>query len=531
MPSYVIYARKSTESEDQQVLSIESQIREMQSLAQRHGFPVSEILKETRSAKEPGRPVFGTLMRRVRRGEVNGIFCWKMDRLARNHYDTGQVLQALADHKLERIVTADGVKTPDSNDRLLGTFEFALATKYIDDLRQNVLRGNRARFEKGWPNYRPPVGYLEDRATKTIVRDPARFPLIRRVWNLALRGTKQPAAILPILNDRWGYLSRQTKRRGGKPMTLSGLYHLLGNPFYTGIIRLKSGRTYKGAHERMVTPAEFEHVQSLLGRPAKPRPRHHEFTYSGLLRCARCKGVLTGEQHIKPSGKRFVYYRCHHPPGRPKCGEPAVPERALDDKLASDLKRIHLSEEATAWIRDNLRASLSGELSELRVADDSRRQAVKQTKREADKLLDLSLRGLIDDKTFAARHSELRDRQVRLEVELEQPHETQEQLLARVDSVLAFSQKAPETFISGTAVQRRQIVAAVCSNPEVRGKELLYKAKKPFSLLSNGTSSSLWCTIVEDLRTWLLEESEDYWIPSLGAAPRADIMTEDASAA
>src|SRR5438093_553584 len=81
------------------------------------------------------RAVFGALMRRIRRGEVNGILCWKMDRLARNHYDTGQVLQALADQRLERIITSDGVKTSDSNDRLLGTFEFALATKYIDDLR------------------------------------------------------------------------------------------------------------------------------------------------------------------------------------------------------------------------------------------------------------------------------------------------------------------------------------------------------------------------------------------------------------
>lgn len=531
MPSYVIYARKSTESDDQQVLSIESQIREMQLLAQRHSVAASEILKETRSAKEPGRPVFGDLMRRVRRGEVNGILCWKMDRLARNHYDTGQVLQALADKKLERIVTADGVKTSDSNDRLLGTFEFALATKYIDDLRQNVQRGNRARFEKGWPNYRPPTGYLEERATKTIVRDPERFDLIRRAWDLAVTGNYRPAQLLSILNDQWGYLSRKTKRKGGGPMQLSGLYHLLGNPFYMGVIRLKSGQTYKGAHEPMVSPAEFDRVQSLLGRPARPRPWRHEFAYSGLLRCATCKRPLIGEQHTKPSGKRFIYYRCHPLTGDPKCGEPAVPERVLDERLLADLKHVQLSSEASAWIGDNLRTSFSGQISQLQAAEVSRRKALDQTKTEAKKLLDLSLRSLIDDATFAARHAELRDRQARLEVELEQPRETPEQLLRRVDSVLAFSQKAPETFISGTAVQRRQIVAALCSNPEVRAKELLYKAKKPFSLLSNGTSSSLWCTIVEDLRTWVLEESQECWIPSLGAEPVADIMTENAYAA
>src|SRR4029078_9440068 len=286
-----------------------------------------------------------------------------------------------------------------------------------------------------------------------------------------------------------------------------GLYYLLSNPYYMGIIRLESGETYKGGHEPMVTPAEFDRVQMLLGRPAKPRPWRHEFAYSGLLRCANCKRPLIGEQHLKRSGKRFVYYRCNQLTGQSQCGEPAMPERLLDERIAADLSRMQLSADATAWIRDNLRASVSSELSELQVAGEPRRKAVDQTKAEAKKLLDLTLRGLIDDRTFAARHAALRDRQTRLEIDLEQPHQTPAQLLERVDSVLAFSQEAPKRFISGSPVQRRQIVAAVCSNPEVRRKELLYTAKKPFSLLSNGASSSRWCAIVEDLRTWILDDT------------------------
>jgi len=531
MPAYVIYARKSTESDDQQVLSIDSQVHEMKSLAQRHGLAVSEVLTESRSAKEPGRPVFGALMRRVRRGEVNGIFCWKIDRLARNHYDTGLVLQALADKRLERIIASDGITSSESNDRLLGTVQFALATKFIDDLRQNVLRGNRARFEKGWPNFRPPTGYLGDPSTKTTIEDPERFDLIRRLWDLALTGTMRPSQMLRVLNDQWAYRSRQTKRQGGKPMTLSGLYHLLGNPFYMGIIRLESGATYKGAHRPMVTSEEFERVQMILGRPSKPRPWRHDFAFSGILRCGLCKRPLVGEQHVKRSGKRFVYYRCHRLEGAAHCHEPAMPEKCLEERFESDLRRMTLSEPATAWVRDNLRASLTTELAQLRLAGESRQKAVEQAKSEAKKLLDLSLKGLIDDKTFASRHAELQERQATLQVALEQPRQTAEQLLARVDSALAFAQKAPEVFASGTPVQRRQILAAVCSNSEVRGKEWLYKAKKPFSLLGNGTDSSLWQAIAEDLRTWVLDESEDHSVPALGAEGTSDIMTEDAHAA
>src|SRR2546426_489001 len=101
MPQFVIYARKSTESEDRQVLSIDSQVQSMKELAVRHGVEVADVLTETRSAKAPGRPVFGELIRRIERRQVTGVLCWKMDRLARNPYDAGLILQAQLDGKLQ----------------------------------------------------------------------------------------------------------------------------------------------------------------------------------------------------------------------------------------------------------------------------------------------------------------------------------------------------------------------------------------------------------------------------------------------
>src|SRR6185437_13509352 len=143
MADYVIYARKSTESEDKQVLSIPAQIEELRRIASREGVSVARTLTESKSAKEPGRPVFGELMRDVYRGKIRGLLCWKMDSLARNHLDTGQILQALADDKLERVITSDRIYTRDGNDRFMGTFELGIATKFIDDLRANVKRGLR----------------------------------------------------------------------------------------------------------------------------------------------------------------------------------------------------------------------------------------------------------------------------------------------------------------------------------------------------------------------------------------------------
>src|ERR1035438_9472836 len=79
MPGYFIYCRKSSEAEDRQVLSIESQTRELEQLAAKLGLPVVEVLTESKSAKDPGRPVFNAMMQRLYRGDAAGIICWKLD--------------------------------------------------------------------------------------------------------------------------------------------------------------------------------------------------------------------------------------------------------------------------------------------------------------------------------------------------------------------------------------------------------------------------------------------------------------------
>lgn len=490
--TYVIYARKSTESEDRQVLSIDSQIQELKLLAARRGIQPPEVMTESHSAKAPGRPVFGQLIRRIKKGELAGVFCWKMDRLARNHLDTGQVLQALADGKLPAVITPERTYTADGNDRFLGNFELGIATKFIDDLRANVRRGNRARFQRGWPNFRPPVGYLEDRATKTVVKDPERYDLIRRAWDLLLSGAARPSQILTTLNHQWGFRSRKTARMGGKLMAMSALYGVFANPFYKGLLRIKGGETYRGAHEPMVTPEEFDRAQELLGRPSQPRPWRHEFAYAGLLRCRSCRRPMVGEEHVKPSGKRYVYYRCHRTGSAERCAEPTLPETAFDQQLEADLRRMALPPRAAAWILRNLKKSLSTETNQLDAARIAREKALRTALSEGDNLLTLRLRGLVDDEAFEKRRLEILDRQATIRLELDRPACTPGELLSRIERVLRFSKEAPGYLKTGTPVQRRQVVQAVCSNLEVSGRKALYSAKKPFSTFRDAREISGW---------------------------------------
>ena len=88
---YIIYSRKSTDTEDKQVLSLDSQERELLSIAEKQNLEVIKTLRESKSAKEPGRPIFNEMMKMIANGKADAILCWKIDRLTRNPVDGGQI--------------------------------------------------------------------------------------------------------------------------------------------------------------------------------------------------------------------------------------------------------------------------------------------------------------------------------------------------------------------------------------------------------------------------------------------------------
>ena len=91
MTTYFLYARKSTDVEDKQVRSIDDQLAVLRVLAKTEGLKIAEEFIEKQSAKVPGRPVFNKMLARIEKGEAQGIVCWKVNRLARNPVDDGQV--------------------------------------------------------------------------------------------------------------------------------------------------------------------------------------------------------------------------------------------------------------------------------------------------------------------------------------------------------------------------------------------------------------------------------------------------------
>src|SRR3990167_8572840 len=185
--SYFLYARKSTDVEDKQVLSIEAQLNELRTLAKKENLTITEEFIEKRTAKMPGRPIFNEMVKKIQKGEAEGIICWKLDRLARNPVDGGQIQWLLQESVIKDIRTYDRSYSPTDN-VLMMSVEFGMANQFIRDLSTNTKRGLRAKVKRGEFPSSAPVGYLNDTRTKTIVVDRKKSKVIREAFELYAEG-------------------------------------------------------------------------------------------------------------------------------------------------------------------------------------------------------------------------------------------------------------------------------------------------------------------------------------------------------
>ena len=138
---YCLYARKSTESEEMQILSIDSQIKEMLQLAEREGLEIVETKRESHSAKEAGqRPVFNEIIEEIKAGKFNGILTWAPDRIARNAGDLGRVVDLIDAKLLLEIRTYGQRFTDNPNEKFLLMILGSQAKLENDNRRINVKR-------------------------------------------------------------------------------------------------------------------------------------------------------------------------------------------------------------------------------------------------------------------------------------------------------------------------------------------------------------------------------------------------------
>jgi site-specific DNA recombinase len=305
MPKFFMYCRKSSEDEDRQLLSIDAQYTELNQIAREKGLTIVGKFDESKSAKEPGREVFNDMLRRIERGEANGILCWALHRIARNFDDGGKIIGLLQRGVIQEIRTFERVYLPSDN-VILMALEFGIANQYVRDLSRDIRRGIREKVRRGVFCGKAPLGYYNHPKLRTIEPNPETFTKVKSILERFATGNYTMTAIRNEM-AAMGIMGTRTK----KPLPLSSVGRFLNNPFYYGVFVL-NGEVHQGAHVPMISKQTFDDIQKALVTVGRPRKRKGDkgFRFLDFAACGSCGYSITAERHTKKSGLRFDYYRC-----------------------------------------------------------------------------------------------------------------------------------------------------------------------------------------------------------------------------
>jgi len=469
---YIIYARKSIESEERQILSIESQVSELREFAAKEKLEIVASLCEAQTAKEPGRMKFAEMLSLLQENKADGILSWHPDRLARNSIDGGQIVYLLDTGKIKdlKFPTHWFENTPQG--KFMLNIAFGQSKYYIDNLSENIRRGHRAKLRKGiWPSFAP-LGYSNNHKTRDIDVDIEKAPLVRKGFEMYSSGKYTLKQIAKLLKD----LGLRSYK--GNVLAVSCVQRILKSSFYYGIFKF-NGETYQGSHEPLITKKLFNKCQEVMKDRGhiKTRKAKNSFPFRGLLSCGECKCAITAETQ-----KGHNYYRCTKK--REMCSQKYVREELLAEQIINFLQKVSLPSQDTEKVLCEL------DKDEQKAKDDSRALVVNlkselaDTETRLDKLLSAYLDEVITPEEYTAQKQKMLDQRVELK---EQIREIEDKGVSWLEPARAFVKSlsnATELVQTGDKSEMTTFLKQIGSNHILIDKSFSFSPKKPFQILA-----------------------------------------------
>jgi len=480
MLKYFIYCRKSTEDEDRQMLSIDAQLSELNTIAKQNGMSVVATFTESKSAKEPGREVFNEMLRRIERGEANAILSWKLDRLARNFDDGGKIIGLLQRGVIQEIRTFEKSYLPSDNVLLIAV-ELGMANQYVRDLSMNIRRGIREKVRRGIYFGKAPLGYYNEPRLRTIEPHPKFFKKMKHILAHFATGEVSLTAIQREMAAA-GIVGERSK----KPLPLSSIGNLLRNPFYYGVFAHK-GEIHQGVHVPMITKKTFDEIQDALVKVGKTRHKRAEdkgLTFLDFASCGSCGYRITGERHRK-SGQVFRYYRCTHKNKEQRCDNRIF---IRHEKLAEEVKRnaqlIVIPDEWKEKFLAKIETWESDASLEKQQKIDALKSELTSLKAKMDRINNGFTEGSIDIFEFKELKNPLVVQKTDLEQQIVALERSKLKRLEPLRNWVLEANTAQNGLISENWLEMKSFLQKVGSNRLLLAQTLSVSFKKPFDLLA-----------------------------------------------
>ena len=329
----VIYARYSTDSQREE--SIEGQIRECTAYAEKNGFTVvKHYIDRAVSAKTDNRPQFQQMIKDSERGIFDVIIVWKLDRFARNRYDSARYKTQLKRNGV-KLVSATEVISAGPEGIILESVLEGYAEYYSADLSEKVVRGMTENALKGIYNGGTiPFGYMIDE-TRHYQPDPLLAPYVEQTFQKYADG-----ATMTDLRD-W-LKAHNIKNSMGGEMSYNTIQRMLSNRRYIGELRLRDV-VQPNAIPALVSEDLFNKVQEKLAKNKKAPARHkaeESYLLTTKLYCGKCGALMFGESGVSHTGKMYTYYKCAATKKKKTCDKKAVRKQWLEDLVVNETMKL-----------------------------------------------------------------------------------------------------------------------------------------------------------------------------------------------
>ena len=393
---FFLYARKSTDVEEKQVLSIEAQIAELRDFAKQNSLNVVDTFIEKQSAKIPCRPIFNEMLDRIEKGEADGVLAWHPDRLARNSVDGGKIIYLIDCGRIKALKFPQFWFENTPQGKFMLSIAFGQSKYYVDSLSENTKRGLRQKVRRGEYPGLAPIGYLNDVRAKTIVVNRKRSKIIKQTFELYSKGNS-------TLGDISHFLAQQgILTRGSKPLKRDKISFILSNPFYYGHFRY-SGELHEGKHESIIAKKLFDKVQEVLKQRSKPQRKERvPKAFTGLFHCGECGMMITAEIQ-----KNHVYYRCTKKSKTKICDQPYTREEDLNQQLSSMIQKVSLRQDWAKQMLEMLEKEKANSAQSCFAFAQENREKIKELKQKLQFLLDSYLDQVIEREIYFEKKSEL----------------------------------------------------------------------------------------------------------------------------
>ena len=533
---FFLYARKSTDVEDKQVLSIEAQLQELRDFAKRENIEIVCEFIEKQSAKIPGRPIFNNMIAQIEKGIANGILAWHPDRLARNSIDGGKIIYLLDTEKLA------GLKFPTfwcdstSQGKFMLNMAFGQSKYYVDSLSENTKRGMRQKVRRGEYPGLTPVGYINDSRTKTIAVDRKSAPVIRKAFEMYAEGN--------ISMDNIGVYFEANRLFGknGKRIHRTRAYYILANPFYYGHFRYM-GEIYEGKYEPIVSKQLFDKVQEVM--KLKSRPRHKDKfepqAYCGLLSCATCGMMITGEYRIKTqkNGTQhfYTYYHCTKKRRDMKCPESCIRQEVLDEQISSLLQKVSMPQDWAEYLNERLQKDKVESAQSVFAFVEKNEKRIKDITVKLQRLLDGYLDQDVEKEIYREKKAKLLSEKKSLEEEISKNQQKQKRWLEPMQKWINDAQNMEKIALDSDLFKKKVVAKEIFGSNLLLGeKQVRASAPNSDSFLADSPADSLLNsgqTQWDALRaSHILASSKPFCLivePPLGIEPRTPTLRKSCS--